>query len=670
MSFGFFLGLICLASGLAQGAVSPSQLVGTWVRTSPADIQALEFTKDGKVQLYYGGGNDAMAADYSIAGDGRLTLGMGGLNTFYLPTMSGDQLQLKQPESGNVSSYRRLKSGETIPAAITAQEQSEKQLTAARNAAIPAFLVRQDLVMINSGGQGAPPTAIIQFGQGQNGYVGQLVYDTKPPKSEPLTAEIRSGDGDNPSVTVFFNPNGPNGGGGNFTFHSNGAAPNITLVSKVSFRGVFDDAPLTTVIIKPDAALHAQILGSIKTQVAQLEAQKQPIIAMLKDYAVIKGTSQAQFPTDKLGFTDEFVLGRNGQNNAWVGQLTLTNRTSGAREISPAMASVVIAGGKPAIQILTQKRLYQLTNIDPAGKKAGGVWVMQNNNMGHPVDLAITEAMAAPERDKLFAARKAALEHLAPDTVFHALLNDKYGNSGRSPSPIAVTLSVAPNGAVTGTADYPQQGCTMTLAGKATVTVLGPQLVVHYTGGKANPNAWRDVAAFMAGVQQETWTLGASGDAAGPMRLSGFAVVNPRQNPEMLGLELIQYTAQDRAALTQALGGGTHFKVFIPQMGGPDTIVEFTTDPKTEGNFQGHIISGGSHLGAPVGLTFSGPAIDHANWLELTMVIARPGSKPSYAYTIVATPTDAGIYLSGCQYNIQQTRVMAFTTWDAIQVKP
>ena len=636
------------------------------MRTTPADIQAMEFTGDGKAQLYFGGGNDAMAADVSIASDGRLALNMGGLITFYQPTLSGDQLQLKQAESGTASSYRRLKPGETIAAAIAGQEQNEKQLIATRNAAIPTFLVRQDLVMINSGGQGAPPAAVIQFAAQGNGFVGRIIYDTKPPKVEPLTAEIRNSDPGNPGIIVYF---GTNGSGGNYVFHSNGTAPNISLISKVSFREVFDTAPLTTVIVKPDMALHNQILTGIKQQMAQLETQKAPIIAMLKDYVVIKGTSQSQFPADKLGFNDEIILGRNPQNGSWIGQLTLTNRSTGATEISPAMASVGIAGTKPAIQILTQKRMYQLTNIDTAGGKVGGVWVLQNSNQGHPVDLAITQALAAPERDKLFASRKDALQHLAAGTVYDGLLNDKFGNSGRSPCPIAVTLSVAANGSVSGTVDYPLQGCTMTFAGQETNTPLGPQLVVHYTGGKATPDALRDTANFIAGVQKETWTLSPAGDASGPMHLTGFAVANPQQNSGLLGLDLIPSNATDKAAILKALSGGTHFKMLLPQMPGPDTIVEFATDPETAGNIRGNVLSGGSHLGTKPGRTFSGPAVDNANCVEITMIVARPGSKPSYDYTVIATPTAGGIYLSGIMYNIQQKRPNAFATWDAVEVK-
>src|SRR5450432_2278632 len=74
------LGLFCLTASLAfaDDKINPSQLVGSWVHVGAADMQALEFTKDGKLLVYYGGGNDAMTADYSIMDDGRLNFSMGG----------------------------------------------------------------------------------------------------------------------------------------------------------------------------------------------------------------------------------------------------------------------------------------------------------------------------------------------------------------------------------------------------------------------------------------------------------------------------------------------------------------------------------------------------------------------------------------------------------------
>ena len=73
---------------------------------------------------------------------------MGGLTNFVLPTVSGDQLQLKEPDTGKIATFRRLRSGETMVAAIATQDQADRRAVAERNAALPDLLRRQDLVMV------------------------------------------------------------------------------------------------------------------------------------------------------------------------------------------------------------------------------------------------------------------------------------------------------------------------------------------------------------------------------------------------------------------------------------------------------------------------------------------------------------------------------------------
>ena len=138
------------------------------------------------------------------------------------------------------------------------------------------------------------------------------------------------------------------------TFHSAGAAPNITLTSNVSFNAVFDASSNNTATIKPDAAMHAQILGQVKAESDRLDACRTPVIAMLKEYVELKGTSQGLNPAQK-GYVDQFVLSRNAQNGTWMGQGQITDRSTGQTEIVPAMAGVGIMNGKPVVQVLTQK---------------------------------------------------------------------------------------------------------------------------------------------------------------------------------------------------------------------------------------------------------------------------------------------------------------------------
>ncbi|HMB94884.1 MAG TPA: hypothetical protein VKK61_02475, partial [Tepidisphaeraceae bacterium] len=465
------LGLFCLTASFAfaDDKINPSQLVGSWVHVGAADMQALEFTKDGKLLVYYGGGNDAMTADYSIMDDGRLNFSMGGQSNFFLPTVSGDRLQLKQPETGNVSQYRRLKSGETIAAAITAQDQADQKAVQVRSAALPDFLKRADLVMlVDGGGANVPASSAIAFAPAGNDYAGHICYDSKPPRVEAVTAQIQ-GSADNPIAVISF-PQNPNLG--QVSFRLAGTAPDISLTAAVNFGGTFDNAPNHTAIIKSNPDMHKQILDQLKSEVDRLNALRTPVIAMLKDYAVLKGVSQSMTPAQRSD--DEFVLSRNPQNGTWVGQGQSVNHTTGATEIFPVMASVGIVDQKPAIQIISQKRLYRFTEIDTTGGKMNGAWQMPNNPNGYPAQMAIMQAIDAKARDQLFAASKTALQQMGSAAVFHAIINDQYTNGAQPPNPLTVTLTASAGGAITGKAEYPLEGCTMNLSGKEVDTPLGP----------------------------------------------------------------------------------------------------------------------------------------------------------------------------------------------------
>jgi hypothetical protein len=662
-----------LASTPAKAAeqLKPSQLVGTWVHTNPANMDGLEFTKDGKVLVYIGGGNDAMTADYSIVSDGRLNISMGGLAQFFVPSMSGEQLQLKEPDTGNVAQYRRLKAGETMAAAITAQKQAGEKAVNDRNAAVPDFLKRKDLVMLFiNGGPSAPANSTVEFVPNGTEFTGRALYDSKPPHMEALNAQIQGTD--NPRVTVTFGVANSSQNGNNLqiSFHPVGTAPNITLTAAVNFGGVFDNAANSTAVIKPDDTMRKQILDHFKSETARLEALKAPVVAMLKDYAVFKGTSQSALAAERDGFADEFVLSRNPQNNTWAGQGQSVNRATGATEILPVViATVGIVSEKPAIQILSQKKLYQFTDIDVTAGKLIGTWQMPNNPNGRPAALAITQALDVKGRDQLFTARKAALLKMGADAVFHGVLNDQYPNGAQPPNPVTVTLSVAENGAITGKAEYALEGCTMTLAGREVDTPQGPALQLRYTDAVANPGAWADVAAFIKLVQHETWMLSPTGDAAGPIRLGGYSLTSPGPGSPPNAMQLISYTDKDKAAVAAALNGA-RFKVTTPRMDQvPATILEITVDPATQ-KITGRVAEGGYHLNATTGTTLTGEMKDQSGWIELSMPIQRKNdAKPVYNFTAVVTPTEGGLYLNGDIYNITQgpTRVMA--RWDAVQVK-
>lgn len=266
----------------ANAPAKPNQLTGSWVHTTPADMGALEFMSNGKVQVYIGGGDQAMTSDYAVLDDGRLSISMGGLTSVYVPSISGDQLQLKDPDTGRTTLYRRLNSGETISSAMASQDQAEKNAIAGRNAALPDFLKRKDLVMVlNPGGGGpnggagfvsgvmingskdAPPHTALEFGPANgNDYTGGACYDTQPRRLEPVAARI-AGSAEKPIVSMIFGPGtvDQNGGRGVVDFHLEGSAPNITLKASLDYGG----PRLSDLVIKSDPAMHKQILDRSKT---------------------------------------------------------------------------------------------------------------------------------------------------------------------------------------------------------------------------------------------------------------------------------------------------------------------------------------------------------------------------------------------------------------------
>ena len=668
-----FLGafaMILFMAGLGSAAIDAGQLVGAWVHTNTADMQGLEFTKQGKVLIYYGGGGDAMTADYSVMDDGRLNLSMGGQASFYQPTLSGDQLELKSPETGATSQYRRLKAGETVAAAIAGQAAADQKALQDRNAALPEFMNRKDLVMaLVNGPPGVLASGAIEFVPNGNGYTGRVCYDSKPPRLETITAQIQ-GSAENPITVVSFNQNAALG---QVSFRHAGSVPNINLSAQVNFGGTFDNAPNCTLVIKPDADMRKQVLDRFQGEVARLNALKAPLIALLKDYVVLTGTSQSSLLSERDGFTDHFVLARNPQNGTWQGQGQIVNRKTGATVIFPVIAGVGIAGEKPVIQIISQKRVYQFSDIDTTAGKLSGSWQMPQNPNGQAAELTIAQAVDAKGRDQLFTTSKAALQKLDSSTVFHTAIDDLNSNGNQPPNPIAVTLTAGANGAITGTADYPMQGCTMNLTGTEVDTPLGPQLQLRYAGGKANPGAWLDVAQFINAVQKEAWLLSPDIDSSGALRLDGYAATNPGPVAVPITLQLIPYTDKDKTAVATALSSGAKFRITTPRMDQvPDDILTFTADPAT-GKIKGTLSGPGHHINASPGITFSGLIKDRAGWSGMDMPIPRPNSsrpEPIYAYSVVVTPTDNGLYMNGYVYNIQMTAARPLGRWDALEVKP
>ena len=153
-------------------------------------------------------------------------------------------------------------------------------------------------------------------------------------------------------------------------------------------------------------------------------------------------------------------------------------------------------------------------------------------------------------------------QHLGSGVIYHTLIPDKF-----NPRPVCVkshcrdVIHFTADRMISGTADYPQQGCTMTLAGKE-VDTAGPLSVALHRRVNLIPGAWNDVKQFMNAVQHETWTLSPTGDAStlhASGRLCGRQSRRRARMPLGIG-KLIPYSDKDRAALVQTLLAGAQIQ--------------------------------------------------------------------------------------------------------------
>jgi hypothetical protein len=673
-AFLIIVGFIALLAGnaIADPAVQAGQLVGSWVRTSAANMDGLEFTKDGKVLVYIGDGNDATTADYSVMDDGRLNISMGEQAEFFVPSLVDGQLSLKDPATGTTSTFRQLKSGETIAAAIAGAKQADQQVAQNRNAAVPTFLNQQNLVLVFEAGDAkAPQPSALQFAANGNGYAGRAVFDGTPLHVDQLSAQLQ-GEADSQSLMISFLSGPEQTSLGQVTFRPTGTAPNVTLSAQVNFGDTFNTGANTTAVIKPDAVVFKQIMDHVKAEAGRLNDLRSPVIALLKDYAVLTGTSKSPLPSEKAGFADRFTLSRNPQNpQTWIGQGQSVNNATNATDIFPILAQVGVMSAKAAVQIQSPKRIYLFTDIDATAGKLSGTWHAPNNPNGNPAEATITQALDTKARDQLFATSKSTLMQIDAKTVFHAVIADQANTQSSPPNVISATLAIDASGAVTGKVVYPLEGFTMTLTGKEADTPMGPQLALKYSNGQPNTGALQDAPAFITQLASEEWLVSPVPDPAGHLRLTGYAIVNPANHGiPPVTLQLIPYTDADKAAIAQALNGDTKFKVTNPQGPGPDDILEFTTDPATS-KTKLTLVAGGTHLNTALGITGTGDITDESGFAKLVAPMKRPvEGKANYAYGIYITPTDQGLYLNGYVYSTHIGANHLLGRWDALQVKP
>jgi hypothetical protein len=181
--------------------------------------------------------------------------------------------------------------------------------------------------------------------------------------------------------------------GGAITFQASGDMDDPTLLAQVTYGGKNFELAL-----KRDPDQHQEIVGRFDTEMARFEALRKPIVDLLKNYAVLEGTSVSDNPSyHPKGYSHRLVLVRNAENGTYSGEATFTVIDTGAQSPFPSIsAEVTLVEDQPMLLIQTPIRQYQL-NASDAGKLTGG-WFHAGFPNGYPIELTVTSATDAPTR--------------------------------------------------------------------------------------------------------------------------------------------------------------------------------------------------------------------------------------------------------------------------------
>jgi hypothetical protein len=83
--------------------------------------------------------------------------------------------------------------------------------------------------------------------------------------------------------------------------------------------------------------------------------------------------------------------------------------------------------------------------------------------------------------------------------------------------------------------------------------------------------------------------------------------------------------------------------------------------------------SGGTRIGALVGMEFSGNFKDKAGWTEMVMTVLRKNTNapPVNGYTIFVGRAESGLYLNASTNSLSPSIMnRPLGWWDAVQVQP
>ena len=607
-----------------RGVGKASQLIGVWFATTEGEFEVLEFMKDGKALV--GDGSSGVMVDYSVLDGGRLSLVLpGGMTTVLDAVIADEQMEISGQSNtlfaGGTQRLRRLKSDETVAQARKSLADERAKAYRERVAALNAFLKQPGLVITYTQ-PNSPPTIAMEIKSAESGFfTGQAWHDDKPPRLNQINGQLSMNEHTQAAeVILTFGPRiAPPAtqadGGGQVSLQVTGDAKNLRIAGNI----VYGDGGNFEMVLKADPAMHKQVVGRFQQELARIEALKQPLIALLKDHAVLRGTMQSQDQRQTWPDTAELVLSRDPASGQYYCEGTMvTGMNRRGEVVATAAAQIVIVGDRALLRMVTPPaREYQLT---ANGKQLTGIWMPPGYNQGHSASFDVVEALDAKARDERFDAQRRALGALSADAVFTGLAHEGSRFGLDMPIPIRLQLTPAGDGGFTAKADYPSMSTLTTLTGRIADTRSGPRLQLMFTGAEATPGD----KIFFSSLQNGMWSF-APQESGGSTQLAGyftgpplhFTVLTPATDASLAAI---------RKALGEALaaGGRFHMSRFIGwhQQGQTPCVVEWKLDSaggSAGDKFAGKVLTnprllGGNEQVAPI---HQGSIVQENGWVKL-----------------------------------------------------
>jgi|GEM_PF-2293718 len=642
-----------------------SQFIGTWMFATEGDYIGFEFMKDSKVLVTHalsglaGQGAGTMMT-YSLLDGGRLSLtALTGQTQVFEVTLSGEEMELKggQVFSDGSQRFRRLRAGQTLAQAVQEREQAEAKAYQERVAALVKLFQQPNLVLAFT--ETVPPargSIALDIQAGSAGFTGKAWHDDIPPRLNAISGQFSLDENvKRAEVIVTFGQRiGPPAtqpdAGGRIAMSVTGDAKSLRVSSQVSYGS----GATYEMVLRSDPKLHSQIVKRYEGELARIESLKRPMIDLLKDYAVLHGQLSSPDQRRTEPDTIELTLVRDPQSGQYRGEGVLVGVRGRGELVAQAGAEIAVVNDRPVLRIVSSTRHYLLRLPDPKAATLSGQWTTGGYGQGHGAQFDIVESLDAKTRDAKFEARRKALKSLGANTVLIGLAHEGSASGMDMPIPVRLQITVNPDGAAAGKAEYPSVSTLLTVGGQITETPVGPRLQLRFTAAESTP---RD-QIFFRSIQNGVWNLIPAGDAA-PRKLTGY-FTGPPLRVATLTLANEESLAHLRKKLAEAMGEDGQFLAarFVGwqrTIGWPagvvPTVVKWKLD-EASNEITGGIVVDGQALGTnPKAVTtYEGRVGRENEWITLELMQIMPWGRNKSVSAIklfVCEDADGLLHLNG-----------------------